>query len=169
MTSSRCVLCAAAIQPGGTHPRCEQAALWLTAYVLWQRPGNEYRERDVAEKLAGYTKRRFESDSILKMLSERDGAAAGELMHAYAPRLLVSDDGAPRGPTAGENDIIYEEVVAVLAGQVLDLDLAAAWRADRESPMRGKFWGLHSKDQLAELGEELGVYVDAKLKKSEAV
>lgn len=163
------VLCAAAIQPGGVCDNCEQGALWLTAYAVFARPGNEYREREVAADLAGYPPKRSEVNLALGLLEPLNGHQAAELMHAYAPRLLVDADGAPRGPTSGGNAVIYDAVVTVLARDVLGLDVAAAWRNDRESLMREKFWGLHSKDQLVALGEELGVPIAANLKKSEAV
>jgi ParB/RepB/Spo0J family partition protein len=162
------VLCAAALKPGGVCHNCEQGAQWLIAYALWARPGNHYSELDTAEELAGHRTSKYHSDA-LDFLQPRDGNEAAELMHMYAPRLLVEADGSPRGPTSGGNAVIFDRVVTVLARDVLGLDLPAAWKADRRSPMREKYWNLHSMDQLAELGEELGVFVAPNLKKSEAV
>lgn len=93
--------------------------------------------------------------------------SAGETnagLKSLAIGLLIDAEGQPRQPSYG-CEYLRSDVVAALA-RLLNLDVAAAWRDDRRSTMRQKFWELHSKEQLLELGGELKVPLLESQKKS---
>lgn len=55
--------------------------------------------------------------------------------------------------------ILPADLVEELA-DVLALDLKGAWAAEQAGPLTEIYWSLHTKEQLVELGRELGVRVD---------
>jgi ParB/RepB/Spo0J family partition protein len=65
-------------------------------------------------------------------------------------------DAEEKGPVQEVPAIDVERIAAHLA-----IDPAAAWKADQKADIGEGFWNLHTKEQLLELGKELGVHFDA--------
>ncbi len=75
---------------------------------------------------------------------------------------------AKPGGMAGVQEIVPDQDLAAIAA-TLDVDHQAAWRKEQAGPLTEEYWNIHTKDQLAELGEEVGVYIAAEQAKSVAV
>jgi ParB/RepB/Spo0J family partition protein len=168
------VLCAqACAQPVGGF----DGAGWLAVWSLFARADDQYSARETLGKSLSKVQgqgpkskvgRGSGSAEIAKALTGVDAAGLKQVVAEYGLSLLVHDDGAPRGVTGGQNPVVYDEVVETLAG-LLNLDIQAAWRDDRASPMRQRYWEIHGKDQLIALGKELGVALLESQKKSQMV
>jgi ParB/RepB/Spo0J family partition protein len=65
-------------------------------------------------------------------------------------------DAEEKGPVQEVPAIDVERIAAHLG-----VDPAAAWKADQKADIGEGFWNLHTKEQLLELGKELGVHFDA--------
>ena len=158
------VLCAAKIKGADwTSP-----AAWLATWALVEQPVDDQEVFDLffqplatAGAKAGRAHAR--SESLLLAASLNDGQLR-VCQESLAVGLLIDEAGAPRTP-GWDGSPMQNEVVASLAN-LLKLDVAAAWRDDRRSTMRQKFWELHSKEQLLELGGELKVPLLETQKKS---
>jgi len=70
-------------------------------------------------------------------------------------------DAEEKGP-AREVPAQDVERIAVFLG----VDPAAAWKGDQKADAGEGFWNLHTKEQLLDLGKELGVHFDAQLTKA---
>jgi hypothetical protein len=60
-----------------------------------------------------------------------------------------------------------KEILAL--GELLSIDLVEQWKSDQKTKTGAAFFELFTKDQLADLGKELGVEVNGSLPKSEIV
>lgn len=69
---------------------------------------------------------------------------------------------------AGPSQALPDYVVAG-AAEALQIDLAAAWRADKCGLLTEAYFALHTKEQLTALASELGVYLDPGKPKSTLV
>ena len=156
------VLCATKI-------KCDDAtspAAWLATWAMVVQPAGEQEIYDLffAAIDKGPERGRFVRADALELIASLSDGEVIACQVSLAVGLLVDDEGQPRQPSYG-CEYLRSDVVAALA-RLLKLDVAAAWRDDRASAMREKFWSLHSKEQLLALGAELKVPLLETQKKS---
>lgn len=159
------VLCADAIKRfDGTSP-----AYWLMLWTLLEQPVDEQEVYDLF--LAGVLPeceraRAHKTGVTLEIVAGLNDGQLRAGFETLAIGLLIDDDGEPRGGHGSFHGAPMPVDTLEALTRLLKLDVAAAWRDDRRSTMRRKFWELHSKDQLLELGQELKVPLLDSQKKS---
>lgn len=113
-----------------------------------------------------YARRRDREDILARILDKTPGkspwpaiAALGDGWagkHADQVAAAILWDAKRRTP---QIDIPDDDVLGIAA--CLEVDLAALWKTDQKGQWGKEYLELHTREQLAALGEELGVYVDA--------
>lgn len=159
------VLCAAWLKSGDTSGGFDAARLVMWALIERPVDGQEVYDLffggafpDRTRKVSSHSR-----ESTLELLCGMTINQALDAELSLAVGLLLNENGEPRGDTW--RPPVPAETLHTMA-RAMELDLAAAWRDDRKSEMRERFWELHSKDQLLALGKELGVPLLETQKKS---
>lgn len=128
---------------------------WLALWALLEQPESQYDAPDRFAELASVKYRSTFRGRIHEVLAELSPSSADEAMRKWTIGLLIDDQGHARRHGGGMA-VVPDGVVRTLAA-LLKLDVAAAWRDDRSSAMRERYWNLHDKDGLTALGKELKV------------
>jgi len=157
-------LCSLAIKPG------TREAVWPLIYMATEQQHGTYSElqrsldgrRDALEQVlqeeAGAARMNDACDGLVKLTDYATVSRAAALLVRRS--LWDGENGATR--------LLPDRVIEQLAVD-LEIDFAAAWAKEKGGPLTEDFLEIHTKDQLEELGEQLGVYVGRAKTKSDMV
>lgn len=149
------VLCAGRMTLGAIGKKQIDGVGWLALWAMLEQPESQYEAPRRFAELAGAKPRASFHGKTHEVLAALKPSQADEAMRKWTIGLLIDDEGNGRRHGGGL-PFVYDDVVKTLA-ELIEIDVAAAWRDDRSSSMRERYWNLHDKDGLLALGKELGV------------
>jgi ParB family chromosome partitioning protein len=139
-------------------------AMRMAWYLACSRPGFGTSGR-LADVLEAHgikpTKGKYGGIDDWKSIAGVEESLLGQVVRDWICSFFCSFDGEP-------NEAVDADDVRAIAA-FMGVDFEAAWKAHQKGPWAERYWSLHTKGQLLELGKEMGTYFDDSATKASMV
>lgn len=133
---------------------CSPDAWYLAGSAIWHHK----HDREELAQFACRTDGGFSGKRLWPSLARLPAEKAAFRLVEIVRELVWSSQHGPQIP-------MPDDVVEAMAGQ-FHVDLAELWKGDQRGEAGRKYYELHTREQLVELGEELGAYLNPGLDKA---